>query len=56
MLGGELTHHRGYLPGGDKAPDGTNHRNGTSATTVLPDDGPLTLDIPREATGRSSRR
>ena len=31
MLGGELTHHLGYPPGGEKPPDATNHRNGTSA-------------------------
>lgn len=47
-LGGELTHHLGYPPGGIK-PDGTtNHRNGTSEKTVLTDDGPLTLDVPRD--------
>jgi transposase-like protein len=51
MLGGELTHHLGYPPGGDKPPDGTNHRNGTSAKTVLTDEGPLTLDIPRDRDG-----
>jgi transposase-like protein len=51
MLGGELTHHLGYPPGGDKPPDATNHRNGTSAKTVIADDGPLTLDIPRDRDG-----
>jgi transposase-like protein len=29
-LGGELTHHLGYSPGGSKPDDTTNHRNGTS--------------------------
>lgn len=43
-LGGELTHHLGYPPGGTKPDDTTNHRNGTSEKTVLTDDGPLTLD------------
>ena len=28
-LGGELTHHLGYPPGGAKPEDTTNHRNGT---------------------------
>ncbi len=51
MLGGELTHHLGYLPGGEKPPAATNHRNGTSAKTVLTDEGPLTLDIPRDREG-----
>src|ERR671910_2295545 len=47
-LGGELTHHLGYPPGGSKPDDTTNHRNGTSEKTVLTDDGPLTLDVPRD--------
>jgi putative transposase len=37
-LGGELTHHLGYPPGGAKPDDTTNHRNGTSGKTVLTDD------------------
>ena len=45
MLGGELTHHLGYPPGGEKPPDTTNQRNGTSGKTVLTDDGPLTLSF-----------
>ena len=40
-LGGELTHHLGYPPGGTKPEDTTNHRNGTGGKTVLTDDGPL---------------
>ena len=48
MLGGELTHHLGYPPGADKPAGATNHRNGTSGKTVLTDDGPLRLDIPRD--------
>jgi len=51
MLGGELTHHLGYPPGGEKPPDTTNQRNGTSGKTVLTDDGPLTLAIPRDRDG-----
>jgi hypothetical protein len=34
-LGGELTHHLGYPPGGSKPEATTNHRNGTSGKTVL---------------------
>jgi putative transposase len=30
MLGGQLTHHLGYPPGGEKPPHTANHRNGTS--------------------------
>ena len=49
-LGGELTDHLGYPPGGGKPDETTNHRNGTSGKTVLTDDGPLSIDVPREGT------
>jgi putative transposase len=50
-LGGELTHHLGYAVGGAKPEDTTNHRNGTSEKTVLTDDGPLPLAVPRDRDG-----
>ncbi len=50
-LGGELTHHLGYPSGGTKPATTTNHRNGTSGKTVLTDEGPLALDIPRDREG-----
>jgi transposase-like protein len=50
-LGGELTPHLGYPPGGTKPEDTSNHRNGTSGKTVLTDDGPLALDLPRDRDG-----
>jgi putative transposase len=50
-LGGELTHHLGYPPGGLKPEDTTNHRNGTGAKTVLTEDGPLAIDVPRDREG-----
>jgi putative transposase len=50
-LGGELTHHLGYPPGGAKPDDSTNHRNGTSGKTVLTDDGSLAIDVPRDREG-----
>ena len=34
-LGGELSHHLGYPPGGDKPADAGNHRNGSTGNTVL---------------------
>ncbi|WP_181925849.1 IS256 family transposase, partial [Cupriavidus taiwanensis] len=50
-LGAELGHHLGY-PAGAERPAGTaNQRNGKSAKTVLTDDGPLRLDIPRDRDG-----
>ena len=50
-LGGELTHHLGYPPGGTKPEDATNHRNGTGSKTLLTDDGPLPIEIPRDRAG-----
>jgi len=50
-LGGELTHHLGYPPGGTKPEDATNHRNGTSGKRVLTDDGSLAIDVPRDREG-----
>lgn len=46
-LGRELTHHLRY-PLAPRSPTTPNHRNGTSEKTVLTDDGPLTLDVPRD--------
>ena len=50
-LGGELTHHLGYPPGGSKPEETTNHRNGTGGKTVLTDDGPLAIEVPRDREG-----
>jgi len=50
-LGGELTHHLGYPPGGTKPEAASNHRNGSSGKTVLTDDGVLDLEIPRDREG-----
>jgi putative transposase len=50
-LGGELTHHLGYQAGGTKPEDTTNHRNGAGGKTVLTDDGPLAIEVPRDRDG-----
>jgi transposase-like protein len=50
-LGGELTHHLGYPSGGAKPDATTNHRNGTSGKTMLTDDGPLAIEVPRDRDG-----
>src|SRR5258708_2965386 len=55
-LGGEMTHHLGYGRGGGKPEDSTNHRNGTSGKTVLTDDGPLALAVPRDRDGTFAPR
>ena len=50
-LGAELSHHLGYLPGADKPQEAGNCRNGASAKTVLTDDGPLRIEVPRDREG-----
>jgi Transposase, Mutator family len=50
-LGAELSHHLGYVPGAEKPEDANNHRNGTSGKTVLTEDGPLRIDVPRDREG-----
>ena len=50
-LGAELTHHLGYPPGAAKPEFATNHRNGTSGKTVLTDDGPVAIEVPRDRDG-----
>jgi transposase-like protein len=50
-LGAELSHHLGYAPGTAKPDETTNHRNGTSEKTVLTDDGPLAIAVPRDRQG-----
>ena len=50
-LGAELSHHLGYPPGSDKPVGSANHRNGVSGKTVLTDDGPLRIEVPRDRAG-----
>jgi len=50
-LGAEMNHHLGYAPGEAKPEEASNHRNGNSVKTVLIDDGPLRIDIPRDRKG-----
>lgn len=50
-INAEMTHHLGYQKG-EAAPDGQdNHRNGKSPKTVLTDNGPLRLELPRDRDG-----
>jgi transposase-like protein len=51
MLGGELSHHLGYAPGAAKPAEARNQRNGKSAKTVLTEEGPLRIDVPRDRDG-----
>lgn len=50
-LGAELTHHLGYARGADRPEDASNHRNGATAKTVLTEDGPMRIEVPRDRTG-----
>jgi len=50
-LGAELTHHLGYAPGAERPEDASNHRNGATSKTVLTDDGPLRIEVPRDRAG-----
>ncbi len=50
-LGAELTHHLGYAAGTDRPSEGKNHRNGASGKTVLTEDGPLRIEVPRDRSG-----
>jgi len=48
-LAGELTHHLGYEKGAK--PPGENCRNGSSAKTILTEDGPVEIAVPRDRVG-----
>jgi putative transposase len=48
-LAGELTHHLGYAKGAE--PPGENCRNGSSAKTVISEDGPMEIAVPRDRAG-----
>jgi putative transposase len=50
-LGAEMSHHLGYAAGSEKPETATNHRNGRSGKTVLTDDGPLRIEVPRDREG-----
>src|SRR5271156_5934923 len=50
-LNAELSHHLGYLPGGEKPEAATNHRNGGTSKTVLTGDGKLRIVTPRDRAG-----
>ena len=51
VLGAELSHHLGYAPDEAKPEGVSNHRNGTSAKTVLTDAGGLNIEVPRDREG-----
>jgi transposase-like protein len=50
-LSAEMSHHLGYVRGGHKPSTTSNHRNGKSAKTLLTEDGPLRIEVPRDREG-----
>jgi putative transposase len=50
-MGGEMTHHLGYSSGEAKPAEQANHRNGTTGKTVITDDGPVRIEVPRDRDG-----
>lgn len=50
-LEGEITDHLGYDKDDPVGRDGGNSRNGTRSKTVLPDIGPVEIDVPRDREG-----
>ncbi|WP_369823017.1 transposase, partial [Rhizobacter sp. OV335] len=50
-LGAELGHHLGYASGASKPESATNQRNGKSGKTVITEDGPLRIEVPRDRDG-----
>src|SRR5579859_7510025 len=50
-LAAELSHHLGYLPGGEKPEAASNHRNGGTSKTVLTGDGKVRIATPRDRDG-----
>jgi putative transposase len=50
-LGGELTHHLGYPPGGQPPQGRANARNGTSGKTLQTDAGSVRIEVPRDRAG-----
>ncbi|NIE85059.1 MULTISPECIES: IS256 family transposase [unclassified Burkholderia] len=54
-LGGEMNHHLGYSSGAAKPAEVSNQRNGKSTKTVLTEDGPIRIEVPRDRDGSFQR-
>src|ERR1700675_1652263 len=50
-LNAELSHHLGYAPGSAKPEQTINHRNGSTAKTVLTADGKVLIETSRDREG-----
>lgn len=47
----QLSHHLGYGPGDARPAVEVNHRNGSTGITVLTDNGPVRIEVPRDRAG-----
>ena len=47
-MGAELRHHLGYRDGEPRPEGQANYRNGHTGKTVLTDDGPVRIAVPRD--------
>ena len=50
-MGAEMSQHLGYGAGQARPEGATNHRNGTSAKTVITDSGAVRIEVPRDRAG-----
>jgi len=50
-MSAKLNQHLGYKQGEPKPAGQTNQRNGTSGKTVITDDGPVAIEVPRDREG-----
>jgi putative transposase len=50
-MSAEMSDHLGYRQGESKPEGQANQRNGTSGKTVITDDGPLRIEVPRDRDG-----
>jgi putative transposase len=50
-MNAEMSDHLGYGPGEAKPEDQSNHRNGSSGKTVITDEGPIRIEVPRDREG-----
>jgi putative transposase len=54
-MSAEMSEYLGYKHGEPKPPGQSNQRNGASGKTVLTDDGPVDIEVPRDTKAASSR-
>jgi putative transposase len=50
-MGAELTNHLGYEKGDRASKKAGNHRNGSSKKTLIGEDGPVEIEVPRDREG-----